>query len=39
VAGRGGRVVALGGGTFTQAEAAALVQGSGVAVWLDCPLD
>jgi shikimate kinase len=39
VAGRGGQVVALGGGTFSQPEAAALVQGSGVAVWLDCPLD
>jgi len=39
VAGRGGQVVALGGGTFSQADVVELAQGSGVAVWLDCPLD
>jgi shikimate kinase len=33
------RVVALGGGAFTREENVYLIEGHGVSVWLDCPLD
>lgn len=32
-------VVALGGGTFAQAENLALLEHCGVTIWLDCPLE
>lgn len=38
---RSGRpmVVALGGGAFARPENAGLIEGHGVSVWLDCPLE
>lgn len=32
-------VVALGGGTYAQAENARLIDGNGISIWLDCPVD
>jgi shikimate kinase len=32
-------VIALGGGSFTQPRNAALLEGHGISVWLDCPFE